>query len=1095
MLEIKNLCKTYKTKGGVVVKALDDVSIKFPETGMVFLLGKSGSGKSTLLNVTGGLDTPDSGEIIIKGRNSKTFSGSDFDSYRNTFIGFIFQEYNILNEFNIEQNISLALQLQGKRNDKEAVDNILKQVDLEGYGKRKPNTLSGGQKQRIAIARALIKNPEIIMADEPTGALDSNTGKQVFDTLKKLSETKLVIIVSHDRDFAEIYGDRIIELADGKIIKDVTKEVVDAKVVSDNVLQVNDNVLSIKTGKDLSKDDMQKLYDILKEKEGEIIISSGDNKTLKEAMHIRSDNKSNIFDETKEINIKEYDGSKTKFIKSRLPMARAFKMGASSLKTKPIRMIFTVFLTIVSLIMFGVASTLLFYDANYSITTAFENYPNDCEAITKNTNYINHSLTLDFDLNEIRTSDYDNSTSVLISEKDIERLNNNNVGHNYCGVISFTTNILSANNTRLSGFACVSKEYMDSNHFTLIEGKHPTTSNELAISKLMADQMMESDKSFIDYTSILNYKFNTYVGKGNNELSICGIYDLGPIPSYFNDKDQDAKVKAQYEEYIKSSYHTLGFVCSAFVDKYEPYNNNSGDYMSMYMRNEYIGGKVGGSSQYVPAELIKRYNINWSFCDLNGKEVTFNGLNDNEIYLSYYEYQYMLQENYRRKVSMLENMTYTDRYCPLFSSLSSTEKENVKEIIQKYNNYNSESSLLDELMERYLPEYLTHYYNISRIEYILSGLKAKSMESLLSDYDDISTKLNNYKYNDSATEDDYNELLALVEIKDYKDYLEYGEALYMAKMGYNAREYYSNDSLFISIIDSLEADDGNISKNNIDYFREKYSEYLSAFNDNLTSYGYALGYSETFLDDILEGESTPYCYLRLSDDSKIPLKVLGYCKESNSVIINHSFIKQYITEHEDNYYLNYRTTEYVGNGVGKFDGAITKTSFDRGQIQNLLQKENDHFYLMTNSTFLIINQMVSVISVMQKVFLYTGIAFAVFASLMLFNFISSSISSKTKDIGILRAVGARGSDLFKIFFSESGIIALICMVISIVSSAFICIYINQELSRGMGFNICEFGVLNMGIIIAGSILISIIGTFIPVYLASRKAPIDSIRTL
>ena len=229
MLEIKNLCKTYKTKGGVVVKALDDVSIKFPETGMVFLLGKSGSGKSTLLNVTGGLDTPDSGEIIIKGRNSKTFSGADFDSYRNTFIGFIFQEYNILNEFNIEQNISLALQLQGKKNDKEAVDNILKQVDLQGYGKRKPNTLSGGQKQRIAIARALIKNPEIIMADEPTGALDSNTGKQVFDTLKKLSESKLVIIVSHDRDFAEIYGDRIIELADGKVIRDVTKDVVDAK--------------------------------------------------------------------------------------------------------------------------------------------------------------------------------------------------------------------------------------------------------------------------------------------------------------------------------------------------------------------------------------------------------------------------------------------------------------------------------------------------------------------------------------------------------------------------------------------------------------------------------------------------------------------------------------------------------------------------------------------------------------------------------------------------------------------------------------------------------------------------------------------------
>ena len=223
MLEVKDLVKSYSAKGGVTVKALDGVSVKFPEKGMVFLLGKSGSGKSTLLNVAGGLDRPDSGEVIVKGRSSKDFSPSDFDSYRNTFVGFVFQEYNILNEFTVEQNIALALQLQNKRNDKHAVEDLLEKVDLKGLGKRKPNTLSGGQKQRVAIARALIKEPEIIMADEPTGALDSTTGKQVLETLKKLSETKLVIVVSHDREFAELYGDRIIELKDGKIISDVSK--------------------------------------------------------------------------------------------------------------------------------------------------------------------------------------------------------------------------------------------------------------------------------------------------------------------------------------------------------------------------------------------------------------------------------------------------------------------------------------------------------------------------------------------------------------------------------------------------------------------------------------------------------------------------------------------------------------------------------------------------------------------------------------------------------------------------------------------------------------------------------------------------------
>ncbi|HIY45409.1 MAG TPA: ATP-binding cassette domain-containing protein, partial [Candidatus Borkfalkia excrementipullorum] len=143
MLEVKNLTKVYKTKGGAETRALDGVSLRFEERGMIFLLGKSGSGKSTLLNLCGGLDTPDSGEIIIKGRSSKDFSQADFDSYRNTFVGFVFQEYNILNEFTVEDNIALALELQGKNKDKARVHEILEQVEMSEFAKRKPNTLSG----------------------------------------------------------------------------------------------------------------------------------------------------------------------------------------------------------------------------------------------------------------------------------------------------------------------------------------------------------------------------------------------------------------------------------------------------------------------------------------------------------------------------------------------------------------------------------------------------------------------------------------------------------------------------------------------------------------------------------------------------------------------------------------------------------------------------------------------------------------------------------------------------------------------------------------------------------------------------------------
>ena len=175
MLEIKNLVKIYSAKGGTEVRAVDDVSLSFTEKGMVFLPGKPGSGKSTLLNLCGGLDSPDSGEIIIKGRSSKDFSQADFDSYRNTFVGFVFQEYNILNEFSVEDNVSLALELQGKSKDKTVISEILKSVDLQDFSKRKPNTLSGGQKRRVAIARALVKNPEIILADEHNVNADNDT--------------------------------------------------------------------------------------------------------------------------------------------------------------------------------------------------------------------------------------------------------------------------------------------------------------------------------------------------------------------------------------------------------------------------------------------------------------------------------------------------------------------------------------------------------------------------------------------------------------------------------------------------------------------------------------------------------------------------------------------------------------------------------------------------------------------------------------------------------------------------------------------------------------------------------------------------------
>lgn len=364
MLEIRNLTKIYKPKKGVPVKALDQVNLKFPKTGMVFVLGKSGSGKSTLLNLLGGLDTYTDGEIIIKGKSSKDFTQSDFDSYRNTYVGFIFQEYNILEEFTVGANIALAMELQGKKATNEAINQILAEVDLEGYGNRKPNELSGGQMQRVAIARALVKNPEIIMADEPTGALDSKTGIQVFNTLKKLSKTKLVIVVSHDREFAEQYADRIVEFADGKIISDVEKTLVDAVEYREGVSVIDDQFIKVKQGYRLTQADLDLINEYLAKAQSDMLISLDGqvNQQLKRMAKIDDEGNREVFSTTDQSKIKLSTDGQFKLIKSKLPLKDSLRLGASGLKGKPIRLFLTIFLSLIAFTLFGLADTLGSYD-------------------------------------------------------------------------------------------------------------------------------------------------------------------------------------------------------------------------------------------------------------------------------------------------------------------------------------------------------------------------------------------------------------------------------------------------------------------------------------------------------------------------------------------------------------------------------------------------------------------------------------------------------------------------------------------------------------------------------------------------------------
>ena len=236
MLEIKNITKVYKT-GDFTQKALDNVSIKFRKSEFVSILGPSGSGKTTLLNIVGGLDSYTSGDLIINGKSTKKYKDYDWDIYRNKSIGFVFQSYNLISHQSILSNVELALTLSGvsKKERVRRAKDALKKVGLERHINKKPNQLSGGQMQRVAIARALINNPDILLADEPSGALDSRTSIQIMELLKDISKEKLVIMVTHNPELANNYSTRIVKLTDGKITDDSNsydekeKEIIDNK--------------------------------------------------------------------------------------------------------------------------------------------------------------------------------------------------------------------------------------------------------------------------------------------------------------------------------------------------------------------------------------------------------------------------------------------------------------------------------------------------------------------------------------------------------------------------------------------------------------------------------------------------------------------------------------------------------------------------------------------------------------------------------------------------------------------------------------------------------------------------------------------------
>lgn len=342
MIELKNIEKKYKN-GKSSFLALENINLLIEDKGLVIILGKSGSGKSTLLNILGGLDNQTNGELIIDNKSTTNFKDNDYDDYRNNYVSFVFQEFHLINEITVNENVEIPLKLRNENNRSSKIDAALSLVNLNNIGHKKCNELSGGQRQRVAIARALVKDPKILLADEPTGALDSFTSKEIFEILKKISKKKIVIVVTHNEELAYSYADRIIKLKDGKIEQDITKS------SSVNIKQIASNIIEVDCDYQLTKKDLQKITN-----EGSYLGVSTNLHDLTLAYDEILDYKKENKDEFKKTEKIEKNNNKFDNSKSHLSFKDANKMAKENLKNNRKKYnflvgIFTVFNTILIL--------------------------------------------------------------------------------------------------------------------------------------------------------------------------------------------------------------------------------------------------------------------------------------------------------------------------------------------------------------------------------------------------------------------------------------------------------------------------------------------------------------------------------------------------------------------------------------------------------------------------------------------------------------------------------------------------------------------------------------------------------------------------
>ncbi|MBQ9782455.1 MAG: ATP-binding cassette domain-containing protein, partial [Clostridia bacterium] len=931
MLELIKVKKIYTTKAGTTY-ALNDVSLNFEEKGLVFITGQSGSGKTTMLNVIGGLDGIDDGEIVVNGKALSSLSDKEYDAYRNTFVGFVFQEYNLLPDYTVEKNICIANELQGRKTDKEYFDKLLELVGIKGLEKRKPSQLSGGQKQRVAIARALIKNPSIIMADEPTGALDSATGIQVITMLKELSKEKLVIVVSHDMELAEKYADRIVRIKDGKVESDT---LLTTKTLQGNVYESKET-LTIKSKSTLTNNELVAVKNA---------VLQGKTIEVKDSVTIREK------EPTPKIKVQR-PKNPAKFINSKMKIASSAELGVKSLGVKPLRLIFTILLSAIAFAVFGLFDTIAAYSRGAIAADIIAT--GDYSSISLSTTYY--------------SSKSNQTININVDDEFMQNVSNSS-GYNFRPVYTFNKQKQATmfSDTRVSGDDFTSKrletgEYyfsdtingyvefdatteevgetgnwtLDPNGYNLkiVAGRYPATvdltNQYIGISTYLAKSLWHFYKGteLTDYRNVLGYK----ISLSGVEFTIQCVIECGEVPAKYNalryqTKDNvDGLLKADFQTFINSGLHLNCFLPKGYHDAVKEENNGAQYYYSdcSYDVIEFNAVSSLGSIKPYVGQVDK---------------LQFKALKDNDIKQS--------------------NVYYFNET----NGLKSGDKVDLKDdeiIINVWNFY--------KIYEQLYPS--SHSTLMTRMTMATKLVDAIQKEG-----------------NASAFRTVFNEIVA-----DYAGSPIINKNIRITKIKPPTVQFGSHSFKIVGV-----------------YFDVNKQDFTYTYPSNVTSASDKVIYLRNKITSLTE------VYPVIMDESVLDVYEIYKGQGEYSRIVAPLS--------------NNGNSQVISNMLNNNEGLTVKW-FRNSVLETLAENEG-------------------IIKQASELFLYVAIILALFSIFMLFNYISVSIVSKRQSIGVLRALGCNSKDIFRMFISESIIIALINSILAVVISMIGCMFVNMYVKSVM----------------------------------------------